>query len=267
MDTTYRLYTDKTIGYFKNKDDAISLLHHINNAKIEVFQNLTPIGIYKIVNKELYYNNTVVKLDGFINKWFNNVSSEKNDNELNLFIPVNTFEHTETIHVDMDKYLLNIKALEENARLCEEKLEDMKDQIDNKQNEFKLKKEKFNKDKRLFDKEKEEWVQFKSKLEADKRVYFIIKEQLESGELTEDSIPILFIDKYPIFKKLDEDNLLDSNDYLTSNDISNYLNILPNFEQKNIDTPHDSLFSSSDPLYLMKKFNADDSSELNSNNE
>ena len=200
---------------------------------------------------------------------FYNIKSEKNDssNDLNLFIPINTFDNTEPAKVDMEKYLENIKLLEENAKLCEEKLDVMKDQIENKQEDFKLKKEKFNKDKRQFDKEKEEWVQFKSKLEADKRVYFIIKEQLESGELTEDSIPILFQDKYPIFKKLDNDNLLDTSDFLTSNDISNYLNILPNYEQKNSEAHHDSIFTSSDPLYLMKKFNLNDSSELNSNNE
>jgi len=263
MENIYRLYTDKTIGYFKNKDDAIALLYHINNAKIEVFCNLTPVGIYKLVNNQLYFNNQIIQLDGFSNKWFNNIKSEKNDssNDLNLFIPINTFDNTEPAKVDMEKYLQNIKLLEENAKLYEEKLDIMKDQIENKQEDFKLKKEKFNKDKRQFDKEKEEWVQFKSKLEADKRVYFIIKEQLESGELTEELIPILFQDKYPIFKKLDNDNLLDTSDFLTSNDISNYLNILPNYEQKNLDTPNDSIFTSSDPLYLMKKFNINDSSE------
>jgi hypothetical protein len=275
MDYIYRLYTNRTIGYFKNKDDAISLLFNINNAKIEVFQNCTPVGIYKIINNELYYNDSIIKLEGYLNSWFNNITEtieikkevKKTDNELNLFIPVNTFENSEEPVVDMEKYLEHIKLLEENAKLCEEKLENMKEQVDTKKDEFKQKKEQFNKEKKSFDKEKEEWNQFKSKLEADKRVYFIIKEQLESGELTEESIPILFQDKYPIFKKLDDDNLLDSADFLTSNDISNYLNILPNYEQKNSEAHHDSIFTSSDPLYLMKKFNLNDSSELNSNNE
>jgi hypothetical protein len=273
MDYIYRLFTNRTIGYFKNKDDAISLLYNINNAKIEVFQNCTPIGIYTIINNELYYNNSKIILEGYFNTWFNNVTEtqnknkEKTDNDLNLFIPINSFENSEEPIVDMEKYLKNIKLLEENAKLCEEKLESMKDQIDNKKDEFKQMKEQFNKEKKSFDKEKEEWNQFKSKLEADKRVYFIIKEQLESGELTEESIPILFQDKYPIFKKLDDDKLLDSADFLTSNDISNYLNILPNYEQKNSETPNDSIFTSSDPLYLMKKFSLNDSSELNSNNE
>ena len=261
MDNIYRVYTTKTIGYFKNKDDAISLLHHINNAKIEVFQNLTPIGIYHIKNKELYFNNNKIQLDGFIQKWFSNTPTENNASELNLFIPVNTFDNTESASIDMDKYLENIRQLEENTKLYEEKLEDMKDNIQNKQEEFKNKKDKFNKEKRIFDKEKEEWIQFKTKLETDKRVYFIIKEQIDSGELTEESIPILFQDKYPIFKNLDDNNLLDRNDILTSNDIINYLSVLPNYENKNIELPLDSIFSSSDPLYLMRKFDTEQTSE------
>ena len=39
MDYTYRLFINKTIGVFKNKDEVLSLLHHIPNAQIEVFQN------------------------------------------------------------------------------------------------------------------------------------------------------------------------------------------------------------------------------------
>jgi len=269
MDTIYRLYTNKTIGVFKNKDDAISLLHHIPNAKIEVFQNLTPIGIYQIINKQLYFNDNIIKLDGYLIKWFDSksISDNNSDNDLNLFIPINTNNtinspnQNDLPKIDMDKFLQNIKKLEEDAKEYENNLEKMKDDMHNKQDEFKIKKSKFIKDKRQFDKEKEEWIQFKTKLEADKRVYFIIKEQLESGELTENSIPVLFQDKFPIFKYLNDNNLIDDNDILTSNDITNYLNALPNFENKNIEQSSDSIFSSSDPLYLMKKFETDVSTE------
>jgi hypothetical protein len=259
MDTIYRLHTNKTIGIFKNKEDALSLLHHINNAKIEVFQNLTPIGIYEIKNKQLYFNDSVIQLDGYLNKWFN--SNSKSDNELNLFIPIHTFDTTEHKPVDMNKYLEKIKQLEKDAELYENNLKLMKDDINTKQDDLKNKKYSFTKDKRQFDKEKEEWIQFKTKLEADKRVYFIIKEQLESGELTENSIPVLFQDKFPIFKHLNDNHLLDENDFLSFNDITNYLNILPNYQNKNSELPEDSMFSSSDPLYLMKKFETEASTE------
>jgi len=257
MDYIYRLFTNKTIGVFKNKDDALSLLHHIPNAQIEVFQNLIPIGIYTRNNNEIYFNNTKIQLDGFMQTWFNSSSIKtvkSPDNELNVFIPINTNDNTEPAKVDMDKYLENIKLLEENARLNEEHLAKMKDTLINKQEELKSKKDKFIKDKRIFDKEKEEWIQFKTKLEADKRVYFIIKEQLESGELTEDSIPILFQDKYPIFKHMFENKLINENDLICTEEINNYIKILPQFElNNNIDHTFGDLFSSSDPIYLKKK--------------
>ena len=89
METIYRLYTHITIGVFKNKDDAISLLHHINNAKIEVFQNLTPIGIYQIINNQLYFNDNVVELEGYLNKWFNNETLKNNKCETwNRFLDI-----------------------------------------------------------------------------------------------------------------------------------------------------------------------------------
>jgi hypothetical protein len=260
MDYTYRLFTNKTIGVFKNKDEAISLLHHIPNSQIEVFQNLIPIGIYTKQYNDIYFNKNKIELDGFMQTWFNDNSTKSQDNELNVFIPVNTND-SEPANVDMEKYLENIKLLEENARLNEEYLHKMKDNISLKQEEFKHKKDKFIKDKRIFDKEKEEWIQFKTKLEADKRVYFIIKEQLESGELTEESIPVLFQDKYPIFKQLDDNKLIDNNDILTSNDIVNYLNVLPSFELKQPDINLDSIFSSSDPLYLLKKYDTEVSTD------
>jgi hypothetical protein len=264
MDTIYRLYSSKTIGYFKNKDDAISLLHHLSNAKIEVFQNCIPIGIYQIINKQLYFNDTIIKLDGFLNTWFNSESNTKSDNELNLFIPINTCNN-DTIKIDktidMDKYLENIKKLEEEANLYENNLDNLKNIIQTKQNDLKLKNNTFIKSKRLFDKEKEDWNQFKTKLEADKRVYFIIKEELEAGELTENSIPVLFQDKFPIFEYLNNNKLIDNNDILTSNDIKNYLDALPKFNNNKSEQISDTMFSSSDPLYLFKKFDSEVSTE------
>ena len=264
MDTIYRLYTNKTIGFFKNIDDALSLLHHIVNAKIEVFQNCRPIGIYQIKNKQIYFNNTIIKLDGFLDEWFNSESNINSDNELNLFIPLNTCNN-ETIKIDktidMDLYLEKIKKLEEDANLYENNLDNLKSIIQTKQNDLKIKNNIYIKNKRLYDKEKEDWNQFKTKLEADKRVYFIIKEQLETGELTENSIPVLFLDKFPIFEYLNENKLIDNNDILTSNDIKNYIDALPNFNNQKSDQITDNIFSSSDPLYLFKKFDTEVSTE------
>ena len=90
MDYTYRVYTTRTIGVFSNKDDAISLLYNIKNSQIEVFKNLTPIGIYTLKNNELYLNNDKIKLEGFMNTWYNQTTQTNisdSNNELKLFIP------------------------------------------------------------------------------------------------------------------------------------------------------------------------------------
>jgi len=259
MNNIYRVHTTKTIGFFNNKDDAISLLHHIKDAKVEHFLNLTPVGIYEFKNNQLYYNDEKIYLSGFMNKWFNSTSNQVESNELKLFLPMTMSNEKNTI--DFNKFQENIKKLEEEAENHEKNLLLIKEDLKNKEEQIKEKKQTFNKEKKLFDKEKENWNQLRSKLEADKRVYFIIKEQLESGELTENSIPILYQDKYPIFKHMDDHKLIVNCDEIYTEEINTYLDILPKFEKKNPETSYSELFSSSDPAYLFKKNEDNDSSD------
>jgi len=253
MNYSYRLFTNKTIGYFTSKDDAISLIYHIPNAKIEVFNNMTPIGMYYFKNKVLFFNNEQVKLDGYMAEWFQNrIITEKS--ELQVFITITEESVNINKKLSMEELALKIKRLEEEAELNEEKLEEIKEIANNKEESFIEKKEEFDNEKKNFDKEKEAWNQLKSKLEADKRVFFIIKEQLESGELTSESIPILFQDKYPIFKHMFDNNLINSSDSINTEEINNYIEISPQFESNvNIEHTYDDLFSSSDPIYNSKK--------------
>jgi hypothetical protein len=252
MNNIYRVYTNKTIGYFTSKNDAISLIYYIPDAKIEVFNNITPIGIYQLKNKVLYFNNNEEKLEGYMEEWFQNkFVTEKS--ELQVFIPLS--ENTnENKKLNMDELALKIKRLQEEAEQNDQKLEKIKELADIKEEAFLEIKGEFDEEKKNFEKEKESWNQLKSKLEVDKRVYFIIKEQLESGELTSDSIPVLFQEKYPIFKHMFENNLINENDTISTEEINNYLEILPEFKlNNNIDHTFGDLFSSSDPIYLNKK--------------
>jgi hypothetical protein len=253
MNYSYRVFTNRTVGYFTSKDDAISLIHHIPNAKVEVFNNITPIGIYYLQNKCLYFNQTKVALEGYMAEWFQNkITTEKSD--LQLFIPMSEDTTNVNKKLNMEELALKIKRLEEEANKNEEKLEEIKEIAELKEEKFIEKKEEFDQEKKNFEREKESWNQLKSKLEADKRVFFIIKEQLESGELTSESIPILFQDKYPIFKHMYENNLINSNDSIDTEEINNYLEISPQFEtNNNVDHTYGDLFSSSDPIYLKKK--------------
>lgn len=257
MNSIYRIYSNKTIAVFTNKDDAISLLYHIPNAKVEVFNNLTPVGIYHINNKKLYFNDTEVILDGYMKKWFGQNTTEEKS-ELNIFIPLTTIDENPNKKLSLEELQLKIKQLEEEENKNNEKLEEIKEVYENKEDAFNEKKEEFDEEKKNFEREKEYFYQLKNKLEADKRVYFIIKEQLELGELTEESIPILFIDKYPIFKYLNDNKLINDNDFISTEEINNYLQVVPNFKVNlNVENSNsfNDLFSSSDPIYFKKEKN------------
>jgi hypothetical protein len=252
MNTIYRVYTTKTVGVFTSKDDAISLIYHIPNSKIEVFNNLSPIGIYYFKNNKLYFNDKEVILEGFIKEWFN-INKTEEKSELNIFIPLSPTIEDENKKLSLNELQEKIKKLEEEANLNNEKLDEIKELCENKEENFNEIKEQFDKEKKDFEKEKEYQYQLKNKLEADKRVYFIIKEQLESGELTESSIPVLFVDKYPIFKQLDDNNLISDDNTISTDEINNYLQIAPNYKINNDNNnTFNDLFSSSDPIYIKK---------------
>jgi hypothetical protein len=279
MNYIYRLYTNKTIGVFSNKDDAISLLFHIPNAKIEVFCNLTPIGLYCFNKNNLLFNNNPVELDGYMKEWFN--TNKPLNEELNVFIPISEpafpnenransgfvkvpVEEKKPEPLNMESLAEKIKRLEEEAKLMEENENKFKEVIEENENKFKEKAKNHDEEKKRLAREKDKWSQFKTKLEADKRVYIIIKEQLESGELNEGEIPVLFQDKYPIFKYMHQNNLITLTDTLHLEEIDRYIEILNNPPIEiitanqnittNIDTKNYSeLFSSSDPIYNFKK--------------
>jgi hypothetical protein len=204
MNYSYRLFTNKTIGYFTSKDDAISLIHHIPHAKIEVFHNITPIGIYYFKNKILYFNQTPVELDSYLAEWFQNkTTTEKSD--LQLFIPISEDNTNINKKLNMDELALKIKRLEEEANMNNERLEEIKEKVEEKEEKFIEKKEEFDLEKKNFEREKESWNQLKNKLEADKRVYFIIKEQLENGESPYDvlrSLSIKLTNRLIMFKNI-----------------------------------------------------------------
>ncbi len=288
MEKIYRLYTNKTIGFFKNKTDALSLLIHINNSKIEVFSNTTPIGTYSYQNNQLYFNDIIVNDEEFSNilKWYNDKSviietNEENNKknkdsqneDLNLFIPLTLSEKRSKVEKrevnignvnkievrDINEIEAKIKMLELEAKLQEEEMNEKKRIIEEKNNEVRNKKKNFDRERKNYEKDKDEWDKLRNKLEADKRVYFIIKEQLDNGELTEESIPILFQEKFPIFKYLDTKNLINDDDTISTTEINNYLDILPNFEEKKTNADRNNslndMFSSSDPIYEYKNFN------------
>ena len=70
--------------------------------------------------------------------------------------------------------------------------------------------------------DKEKWEEFKNIFNVDKKIYRTMKEKIANKEMEETEIPELFEKKYPIFKVLDENNILD-----TVEDIHEYIKLLP----------------------------------------
>ncbi len=60
--------------------------------------------------------------------------------------------------------------------------------------------------------EKDKEDEKKRVFKVDKKIYFQMKEQILAGKLTEENVPELFASKYPIFKFMEDNSLLDSED-------------------------------------------------------
>jgi len=94
------------------------------------------------------------------------------------------------------------------------------------------------------------------KFEANKVVYFRIKQDIQNGKIDEDNIPVLFVDDYPIFKFLDTEGLIDKDD--------NFLIYMDLIEKDKTDSDipiqnsYNELFSSS-PLCAQTQNDGDDS--------
>lgn len=52
----------------------------------------------------------------------------------------------------------------------------------------------------------------KTKYEADKRAYYMMKEDIKTGKLSMDKMSVLFVEKYPIYEYLEEIGIIDNSD-------------------------------------------------------
>ena len=105
-----------------------------------------------------------------------------------------------------DVEMNNLESLNQNLHEFENKVIEEKFNIDNEKNKLKL--------------DKGKWEEFKNIFNVDKKIYRIMKEQIANEDIEE--IPELFEKKYPIFKILDESNLLD-----IPSEIYEYIKLLP----------------------------------------
>jgi hypothetical protein len=210
-------------GIFNVKKSKIIYTHlNSKNDIIEEAYSDIPFELKFLNNKVFILDNKTEILSSDINVQLPtmhteiNISSEKN--EPAKVEPAKVEDPNDILNADELK-----RKIEELSKLKELEINDLENLNDNLHDfENKIIEEKFSIDaeKNKLRTDKEKWEEFKNIFAADKKIYRIMKEQLNNNEI--EDIPELFEHKYPIFKVLDDNNLLDN-----ENNIYEYIKLLP----------------------------------------
>ena len=136
---------------------------------------------------------------------------EEQLNEVGLPRPFNTVLSNDLESVEQQ--LNELKKLKEQES---KKLDELKNDLESDLNNFSKYSNELNDEKRFLRKDKEREEEKQRRFSSDKRTYLLIKDDIEQGKLTEDNIPPLFSEQYPILKYMYEKELFntDGNYYL-----------------------------------------------------
>ena len=97
--------------------------------------------------------------------------------------------------------------------------------------------------------DQDKWESICKKFEADKKLYYIFKNEILKGDRDKDDIPILFKHTYPIFEKIDNDNIIN-----TDKEINIYASQIK--QNQNIDTElFSSIFNKSENILKYNDYN------------
>lgn len=129
--------------------------------------------------------------------------------KINTNTNTNPFEHMEK---KPKKLLKLIETLKELKKKEEEQLETLKSKTEIEDEKLSKISDKLGDEKRIFLRNKEREKENKNIFKADKKAYYLLKQDICEHKITEDKISILFKDKYPIFKFMDMKNLLNTED-------------------------------------------------------
>lgn len=219
------------IGVYKKLDDAYDFVIFINNyinkkTNINIIKN---IKIFKYKNntiKNIYYINSKLKLsetqENLQNNNDNNDNIDNESSDINIFIP-NEIEISEINDVNMFELKEKIILLEKIKNNEYDKLQELKKDFINKEEKYTEDKIKINNKKLKLKQEQEKWDSIKKKFEADKKLYFVFKQEIENNIREVEDIPELFKNIYPIFEKLDNDKYLN-----TIQEINKYIELTNN---------------------------------------
>jgi hypothetical protein len=213
------------IGVYKKLDEAYDFVIFINNyinkkTNINIIKN---IKIFKYKNntiKNIYYINSKLKLSETQENLQNNIDNESS--EINIFIP-NEKEISEINDVNMFELKEKIILLEKIKNNEYDKLQELKKDFISKEEKYTEDKIKINNKKLKLKQEQEKCDSIKKKFEADKKLYFVFKQEIENNIREVEDIPELFKNIYPIFEKLDNDKYLN-----TIQEINKYIELTNN---------------------------------------
>ena len=200
-----------------------------------------------------------------LKKILNQIKEIKNDSDLNIFIPNNMLNSNIINNIIDSPISADLNCIDNNINLDEiqsniKKLKLLKNNkeklVDNITSNFNNNNEKYlqNKIKKLnetkkINKEKEKIDEYKRRYDSDKKIYLSIKDNI-----TDDNIPELFKDQYPILQILEKLNLLDS-----SKGLEFYYKKME-LIKKNTTTIYGTIFNDSSVFYTNKKISEESTS-------
>ena len=148
----------------------------------------------------------------------NNISdSNKTQIQPNVIRPMESIlfeenENDDDISIDPIELKKTIEELKKKKDDELKKLEQLKEQNKKDIDKFSESNNKFGDLKRELKRNLEREQEKRHKFEANKSAYRKIKQDIDDGKLTENKISELFVKEYPIYKFMDEKNMLDSSD-------------------------------------------------------
>lgn len=178
------------------------------------------------------------------------------DSEINLFIPMQDTCKPAPSQVDLDELKERIELL---TRLKEEedkKLLELDEEYKKRETKYMKEKARMDKVKLRMKQEQEKWDSIQKKFEADKKLYFIFKQEIGEGTRAANDIPILFHEAFAIFEQLEREHHLD-----TPYEINKYMELTKQLPTEEALHTMSDLFKESDmnARYYDERLSSEDS--------
>lgn len=274
------------------------IIQYDDNSVVNLFNINSNFHLVDINLNKL--NFTKLSITDFISKLEVSTRLDIDQNDLNLFIPIN-FTDTEIknivqpptqlsnrvqvklenitessssssiksaqvipseVNQELEELQAKIALLDAMKNSERTSLDKIKENIKSKEEQVFLEKVKTETIKQKLEMKKDYYDKTKNKFKIDKDIYFKIKKEIEEGERTSDKLPELFVEEYKIFCQLEADNLLD----LESSDdaFREYIKHKPE-KKKNFATNFDNIFDNDN--WANKNLKEPDNSEPESESD